>query len=226
MADGLASNAPHIRELLDLNMHFILGVKPGDHGFLFEKLIDAYDEDRVTTIHGRTKDNRPYELSFVNGLPLNESHQDLLLNFLQYAERDEDGKPVKLFSWVTDFTLTKQNAHQLMRGGRARRKIENETFNTLKNQGYQFAHNFGHGNHNLSVVFAMLMMLAFLVDQTQQLCCPLFRATWQRFGSKRMLWDNLRSHFRHFVFKSMRHLYEVMLLDMAKELALPTYDTS
>jgi len=72
----------------------------------------------------------------------------------------------------------------------------------------------------------MLMMLAFLVDQTQQLCCPLFRATWQRFGSKRMLWDNLRSHFRHFVFKSMRHLYEVMLLDMAKELALPTYDTS
>jgi len=68
--DGLASNAPHIRELLDLNMHFILGVKPGDHGFLFEKLIDAYDEDRVTTLHGRTKDNRPYELSFVNGLPL------------------------------------------------------------------------------------------------------------------------------------------------------------
>ena len=41
-----------------------------------------------------------------------------------------------------------------------------------------------------------------------------------------MLWDNLRSHFRHFVFKSMRHLYEVMLLDMAKEFALPTYDTS
>jgi hypothetical protein len=224
--DGLASNAPHIRELLDLNMHFILGVKPGDHSFLFEKLIAAYDEDRVTTLQGRTKDNRPYELSFVNRLPLNESNQELLVNFLQYSEFGPDGEAVKHFSWVTDFTLTKRNAQHLMRGGRARWKIENETFNTLKNQGYQFEHNFGHGKQNLSVVFAMLMMLAFLVDQTQQLCCPLFRATWQRFGSKRLLWDNLRSHFRHFVFESMRHLYEVMLLGLAKERSLPAYNTS
>ena len=224
--DGLASNAPHIRELLDLNMHFILGVKPGDHAFLFEKLIAAYDEDRVTTLDGRTQHNRPYELCFVNGLPLNESNQDLLLNFLQYIESGPDGEPVKLFSWVTDFTLTRQNAYHLMRGGRARWKTENETFNTLKNQGYQFEHNFGHGEQNLSVVFAMLMMLAFLVDQTQPLCCPLFRATWQRFGSKRLLWDNLRSHFRHFVFESMRHLYEVMLLDLAKERSLPAHHTS
>ncbi len=224
--DGLASNAPHIRELMDLNLHFILGVKPGDHGFLFEKLIAAYDDDRVTTLTGRTKNNRPFELSFVNGLPLNESNQDLLVNFLQYSEFGPDGEPVKLFSWVTDFTLTTRNAQQLMRGGRARWKIENETFNTLKNQGYQFEHNFGHGEQNLSVVFAMLMMLAFLVDQTQQLCCPLFRAAWQRFGSKRLLWDNLRSHFRHFVFESMRHLYEVMLLDLAKERSPPAYDSS
>ena len=32
--DGLASNAPHIRELQRLGMHFILGAKPGDHEFL------------------------------------------------------------------------------------------------------------------------------------------------------------------------------------------------
>jgi hypothetical protein len=87
-------------------------------------------------------------------------------------------------------------------------------------------HNFGHGKQNLSVVFAMLMMLAFLVDQTQQLCCPLFRAIWQKFGSKRALWDNLRSHFRHIAFMSMQHLYEVMLCDLAKELPAPQPDTS
>ena len=72
----------------------------------------------------------------------------------------------------------------------------------------------------------MLMMLAFLVDQTQQLCCPLFRATWQKFGSRRALWDNLRSHFRHFAFLSMQHLYEVMLCGLAKELPAPQPDTS
>ena len=113
-----------------------------------------------------------------------------------------------------------------MRGGRARWKVENETFNTLKNQGYQFEHNFGHGRQHLSVVFTMLMMLAFLVDQTQQLCCTLFRAVWKKFGSKRALWEKLRSHFCHFVFQSMQHLYEVMLHDLAKELPAPIPDTS
>ena len=64
-----------------------------------------------------------------------------------------------------------------MRGGRARWKIENETFNTLKNQGYHFEHNYGHGKKNLPVVLAMVMLLAFfLVDQAQQRCCPLFQA--------------------------------------------------
>ena len=51
-----------------------------------------------------------------------------------------------------------------MKGGRARHKIENETFNTLKNQGYQFEHNFGHGYKHLTTVFAYLMYLAFFVD--------------------------------------------------------------
>jgi hypothetical protein len=32
-------------------------------------------------------------------------------------------------------------------------------------------------------VLAMLMMLAFLVDQTQQLCCPLFAAAWKECNS-------------------------------------------
>jgi hypothetical protein len=43
-------------------------------------------------------------------------------------------------------------AQKLTCGGRARWKIENETFNTLKNQGYQFEHNFGHGKQNLSCI--------------------------------------------------------------------------
>ena len=72
----------------------------------------------------------------------------------------------------------------------------------------------------------MLMMLAFLVDQTQQICCPLFQAVFKKLGSKRALWDNLRSHFRHFRFVSMQHLYEVILYDLGKEVPLPVPDTS
>jgi hypothetical protein len=42
------------------------------------------------------------------------------------------------------------------------------------------------------VVFATVMMLAFLVDQTQQLCCALFQAVWAKLGSKRLLWERMR----------------------------------
>jgi hypothetical protein len=49
---------------------------------------------------------------------------------------------------------------------------------------------------------------------------------WQKLGSKRALWDNLRSHFRHFTFTSMQHLYEVILHDLAKGLPAPSLDTS
>ena len=223
--DGLASNAPHIRELMAVEMRYILGVKSGDHQFLFDHVQTAFDKNRLTMVTW-TDGDICCEIRFINGVPLNDSNQDLLVNFLDYSEYDKAGNCVAYFSWVTDIRITKSNARWLMRGGRSRWKIENETFNTLKNQGYHFEHNYGHGHQNLSVVFAMLMMLAFLVDQVQQLCCRLFRAVWRKVGSKRALWEKIRSHYWHFKFRSFRQLYGVILYDLAKELPAPTFDTS
>ena len=81
----------------------------------------------------------------------------------------------------------------------------------MMNQGYHFEHNYGHGHRHLSVVLAMLMMLAFLVDQTQQLCCPLFAAAWEKCISKRALWERLREIFHQFQVNSMQAIYEAML---------------
>ncbi len=105
-----------------------------------------------------------HRFRYLNEVALNASNQDVVVNFLAYWEIQADGT-TQHFSWVTDIPITRENVFQLMRGGRARWKIENETFNTLKNQGYHFEHNFGHGQHNLSVVFALLMMLACLVSE-------------------------------------------------------------
>jgi hypothetical protein len=118
--DGLASNAPHVRELQALGMSFILGVKPSDHAFLYEHVETAYARD-----------------------------QNILL-----------------------------------------------------------------------------MMPAFLLDQVQELTCPLFRAVLTKTGSKRVLWERIRSHFWHFCFTSMRQLHEVILHDRAKEIPLPMPDSS
>lgn len=90
-----------------------------------------------------------------------------------------------------------------MRAGRARWRIENETFNTLKNQGYNLEHNYGLGKKHLSAVFAHLMMLAFLVDQVQQMCCSLFQAARVKCGSMRSLWERIRGYFHLYVAPSM-----------------------
>src|ERR1700722_8548034 len=36
--DALSANAPHLKDLAEARVHYIIGVKPGDHKFLFEHL--------------------------------------------------------------------------------------------------------------------------------------------------------------------------------------------
>ena len=76
-------------------------------------------------------------------VPLNEANPGLRVNFLEYNEYDASGKRLKHFTWITDLHITHRNAWLFANGGRARWHIENETFNTLKNQGYHFSTTMG-----------------------------------------------------------------------------------
>ena len=223
--DSLSSNAPHIETLHAHGLHYILGVKDGDHSYLFQQVQAAEHAGRVTYYerHDRAA-GVVHRFRFVNDMPLNAAHTDVRVNFIEYWERGRD--KVLHFSWVTDLRVSKRNVFHLMRGGRARWKIENETFNTLKNQGYNFAHNYGHGEQHLSVMFATLMMLAFLVDQTQQLCCALFQAVWAKLGSKRLLWERMRALFYAYRLESMQELFEALWYGIEKHHPIFTIDTS
>lgn len=214
--DGLTANAPMIRLLNAHDIRFILGAKPGDHTFLFAQMEQAVaaGQARVLTLFD-AETQTLHHFRWVENVSLNEANSEVHVNFLEYWQV-QDNK-VSYFSWVTDLPVNEKTVWDIMRGGRARWKIENETFNTLKNQGYQFEHNFGHGEKHLSAVFALLMMLAFLVDQVQQLCCTLFRAVWNKLGSKRRLWDEMRHLFHAFLFASMQELYEALLRGFARQ---------
>ncbi|MDZ7696232.1 MAG: transposase [Deltaproteobacteria bacterium] len=206
--DALSPNAPHIRDLQSYGCHFILAVKHGDHAYLFNEVAKANRKEQ-TTSYELTDEQDPEKrhlFHFINGVPLNKSNPDLLINFVEYGE-EKNGK-IRYFSWITDFEITEENVYQIMRGGRARWKIENETFNTLKNQGYNLGHNYGLGKKNLCAVFAAVMMLAFMVDQVQQLCCSLFRSAWKTKGSKRGLWEHIRAVFMLIQVTSMKEILE------------------
>jgi len=213
--DALSPNAPHIREILAHNYHFILGVKAGDHAHLFEQVRQARQEGRTTEYELR-QGKTVHRFSFINGLALNQSNPDVVVNFIEYWEIKR-GK-TQHFSWVTDFVITQLNVYTLMHGGRARWKVENETClssrqagNTLKNQGYHFEHNYGHGRNNLSVVFATLMMLAFLVDQVQQLGWATFQAVLTKKKRLIRVWEHMRALFKTIEFKSMEELFNAIL---------------
>lgn len=203
--DGLSSNAPHIETLKSLNFSFILGVKPGDHKFLFE-----WVEGEFCTYHEEIeRDGTIRKFKFINNAPLNATNLDCKVNFIEYWEVKKSGEK-QHFSWVTDLTITKQNVFAIMRGGRARWRIENETFNTLKNQGYHFSHNFGHGYQNLHTIFSMLMMLAFLIDQTQAFCCPSFKKAWAKMHSKIRLWERMRNVILLFGVQSWKVMFDTI----------------
>jgi hypothetical protein len=223
--DSLSSNAPHIEVLQEHNLHDILGVKEGDHAFLFQQVAAAEQAGRVTSYDREDPETGMHQhFRFVSDVPLNASNADLRVNFLECWETVKS--QVQHCSWVTDLCVTKGTVYQIMRGGRARWRIANETFKTLKNQGYHCEHNYGHGYQHLSVVFAVRMMLAFVVDQVQQLCCPLFQAVWAKLGSKRRLGERMRALFYNYALDSMRHLFEALWYGWKKTAPIFAVDSS
>ena len=208
--DALSSNAPHVRDLQTATCHFLLGVKAADHAHLFARVCARQEQqafEMVEDVEAKTGIRRSY--LWIRDLPLNESNEDVRVNFLHVVELDPDGAQ-REWTWVTDQAVTAANVRQLARAGRARWRIENETFNTLKNQGYHFEHNFGHGENNLSVVLAHLMLLAFLIDQVQQMCNPLFQAAVTKKGARSAVWEGMRHLFASFEVTSMREVYQAL----------------
>jgi hypothetical protein len=190
--DSLSAQGSDINLLKESGFSYIIGVKSDTDEALFEEVQKRLCAGQVEEFEEIGQDGVVRGYRFVNEVPLNKSHPDILVNYLDYWEIRK-GKEYN-FSWITDIHLVKDNVYGVMRGGRSRWKIENETFNTLNHQGYHLEHNYGHGEKPLATVFALLMMLAFLVDQGQEFCCGLFKAARQKFRSRTSSWDQLRGH--------------------------------
>ena len=196
--DGLASNGPHIELLNKLGMDFILGVKPDGNQKLFEQVSRRQCDGTLLEWQSKVAvDGSCYGYRFTNALSLNDSHPDLMVNYIECWEmdkRDKDGNDgaQHIFSWATSLEVTIDNVQDIARAGRTRWRVENETFNVLKNQGYEFEHNYGHGKQFLSSTLAGLMMLAFLVDQIQEHACRVFQQARKSRGTKKTLWMQMR----------------------------------
>jgi hypothetical protein len=141
---------------------------------------------------------------------LNGNEKTCWVNYFEYS-LIVGGKRTYHNSWVTDIEVDRNNVKQFVKGGRARWKIENEGFNTLKNQGYHLEHNFGHGKKNLSMNFFLLNLLAFFMHQIFELTDLLYQKCRAKFSSRLEYWNQLRCTFRVLIFKSWEKMLEFII---------------
>ncbi len=210
VGDGLYSKQPFVDALKAERMSFFLVVKPKDHKILFEwfseqRQLDQGGDLELTDLKGR---HHCYE--WVNDIPLNNTKDADNVNFFQYRLINK-GKVTYKNSWVTDMPVNENNVAKLTRGARARWKIENEGFNTLKNQGYHLEHNFGHGKQNLSMTFFRLNLLAFFMHQIFELTDPRYQKCRAKFSARKAFWGQLRFTIRILIFRNWEHLLDVII---------------
>lgn len=213
--DGLNSKQPMIEVLRDKRMNFILVAKPDDHIILMTEFEAQRKLGEVKSIRVQQEDGSLHVYDWINKIDLNGKDQSVEVNFASYqmivTQKDGTEKVTYKNSWVTDFEISEKNVQDIVLAGRARWKIENECFNTLKNQSYRLDHNYGHGNKNLSFIFYLFILLAFFFHQIAELTDGLYQAARTKRGSKQEMWNAVRAAIEWFIFESWEMLFNFIL---------------
>ena len=143
-------------------------------------------------------------------MPLRDGADAMTVNWLSIEITNAAGKITYRNSFVTDLPVDRDSVAELAACGRARWKIENESFNTLKTKGYNLEHNFGHGHDNLSAVLATLNLLAFAFHTVAELAEDLWRRAAQAQGRRTRFFEALRSITVFLLFPSWADLLETL----------------
>lgn len=223
--DALYANAPHIAVLENNHFGYILNVKPDSHKTLFTAIEGQRQRNQLKIYkysEKKGKNTIKHEFEYVNNILLCNSSPKTRVNFIQYTETtlNDKGKVLKktTFTWITNIKLTENKLVAIMKAGRARWKIENETFNTLKNLGYHFERNYGHGKDHLSTMFAYLMMIAFYTDQLVQACCHYFQQIEKKIKTKIKLWETIAAIFKvhnvNSIYQIYRHVAQLFSIQL------------
>lgn len=211
--DALYSNAPFIRLLHAYHFNFLLNIKAGNQGAPFNQF-EILSTERRTTRLFKTDKKFSYSYEFANHLFLNNENQDLKINFLKLTLTDLKTGQVTTFCWITDLLIQETNCAFLAKIGRTRWKIENETFNTLKNQTYDLEHNFGHGQSFLAQNLAQLMFLAFSFDQINYWLDQRAQRAKTKCKSFKKLYADIRKYFDVIPLQTFEQLFKIITQDL------------
>lgn len=215
LADDLHSHQPMCELLMAQQMYFIFTCKPASHPTLYEELSllagveGAIQQQTVRFWNGRHYERRVYR--WVEALPLRRGEDALLVTWCAWTVYDErTGAQTYHNAWITNHTVTTQTVVAVAAAGRARWKVENEGINVLKQHGYCFEHNYGHGQQHLANVLLCCLLLAFLVHTVLDLGCAQYQAVRQALRTRRKFFESLRTLTRFYYYDNWDHLLTFM----------------
>ena len=95
--------------------------------------------------------------------------------------------------------------------GELLRPTHHECFNSLKNQGYELTHNYGHGKAHLSLNMYLLTLLAFTFHQVFELTDGMYQDCREASGAKSRVWEDLRALMRRFLVEDWQQLMDMLI---------------
>ena len=210
LGDDLMSRQPICKSVQDVGANFIFTAKPSSHKTMFEWIDGAALSTHTQTVKtGRS--HSTFQYRWLKNVPLRDGKDALHVNWFEIEIVDRNGKVTYRNSFVTDLDINRDNIVELAACGRARWKIENEQFNTVKNCGYHLEHDFGHGKENLAALLVTMNLLAFAFHTVCDLTDDLWSTARDTIGARKYFFQNLLVLTRYLVFPDWRTLIKTII---------------
>jgi hypothetical protein len=209
LGDDLFSRQPLCEAARAVSGHFIFVCKPSSHPLIQEYITGVKLQTHEETIK-RGKNKIVHRYQWIHDVPLRDGKDALKVNWFEIEILNASGEVTYRNSFITDLAIGSANVAELAACGRARWKIENESFNVLKTKGYHLEHNFGHGQQHLASILVTLNLLAFAFHTTCDLGDELWRAAREKLGPRRSFFSNLASITTFLIFDSWNDLLQTL----------------
>lgn len=207
LGDDLFACQPIVAAIHAAGGNFILTCKPSSHQTITEYLHGVELQEHHQTVCKRGKRTTTI-YRWLEAVPLRATDDAITVNWFSIEIRNAKGKRTYFNSFVTDLAITPDAVAELAACGRARWKIENETFNILKTNGYNLEHNFGHGKQTLASLLVTFNLLAFAFHTVAYLAVLEWRTAVIARGPTYRFFEHLRTITVYVVFRDWQHLLQ------------------
>lgn len=191
LLDGEYLNQNVMRLAKTLRLHWIMTFKEGSLPTAYAEFHALHALTTGQTLAHQHEDRSQHH-RWLNGL----RHEDQTFNAFECVETNARGDTTT-FLWATDLPVKRSNVVELsQRGGRCRWKIENQGFNTQKNQGYNLEHAYCR-DPVAAKNFYLLLQIAHILSQLIEKGNLLGAAVVKLYGSSRAFAQRLLEAFRN-----------------------------